>query len=243
MFDREDFERTKRKNAHEQADDQAFAGIVKDFVVRSDQFGYAYQWTWLGLPIIQMPSDIICTQEIIWQCKPTVIIETGIAWGGSVALYASLLELLGRGTVVAVDTVLPESNIRAIKDLKCAKRVELIEGSSIDPSVIGRVKGFIKPDDKVMVLLDSNHTHEHVLAELRAYGPLVSKGQYLIVSDTIVEHIPTQTHRPRAWGPGNNPDTALRAYLDETDIFEADEYINSKLGPTFSPGGYLVRKG
>lgn len=243
MFDREEFDAAKLSNAARQAADPELQSLVRDFVVQSDKFGYAYQWTWLGLPIIQMPADIVCVQEIIWRTRPTVIVETGIAWGGSIALYASLLELIGRGKVIAVDTVIPRKNVDAIKDYKFADRITLIEGSSVDPLVVSSIVAAIKSEDRVMVLLDSNHNHDHVLAELRSYAPLVTASQYLVVSDTIVETIPTQTHRPRSWGPGNNPLTAVRAYLAETDRFVIDEYFNAKLGPSFSPGGYLKCKG
>ena len=120
-----------------------------------------------------------------------------------------------------------------------SRRIHLIEGSSTDEAVFEQVKSRIAPDAKVAVVLDSNHTHDHVLAELRLYGPLVTPGQYLICADTIVEHIPEQEHRPRPWGPGNNPKTALDAYLAETDRFEPDQYTNDKLLVTCSPGGYL----
>jgi len=239
MFDREEFEKTRRESAAKQADDADLADVARDFIIGSDRHGYGYQWNWLGLPIIQMPSDIVAVQEVIWETQPDVIIETGIAWGGSVVLYASILELIGNGRVVAVDTVLPDNNVSAIMRYPFSSRITLLEGSSIDPEVAGRVKACIRDDDKVMVLLDSNHTHDHVLEELRIYAPLVTPGQHLVVSDTIIEDIPTQTHRPRPWAPGNNPKTALKAYLEETDRFEDARYINSKLLATFNPEGYL----
>lgn len=238
MFIRDEFEADKRKNAEAQAKDDALRGIARDFVIESDKYGYGYQWTWLGLPMIQLPQDIVVTQEIIWECKPDVIIETGIAWGGSVVLYASMLQLIGKGKVVAVDLNLMDHVSAQIMSYPFSDRIHLYKGSSTDPDIVSKIKSHVAPGQSVMVLLDSNHTHEHVLNELRLYGPLVTKGQFLIVSDTVVEDIPAQTHRPRPWAPGNNPKTGLRQYLTETDRFEVDEYVNRKLLLTYSPEGY-----
>lgn len=238
MFIRDEFEADKRKNAEAQAKDDALRGIARDFVIESDKYGYGYQWTWLGLPMIQLPQDIVVTQEIIWECKPDVIIETGIAWGGSVVLYASILQLIGKGKVVAVDLNLMDHVSAQIMSYPFSDRIHLYKGSSTDPDIVSKIKSHVAPGQSVMVLLDSNHTHEHVLNELRLYGPLVTKGQFLIVSDTVVEDIPAQTHRPRPWAPGNNPKTGLRQYLTETDRFEVDEYVNRKLLLTYSPEGY-----
>jgi len=206
--------------------------------VESDKYGYGYQWTWLGLPIIQMPQDILVTQEIIWQTKPDVVIETGIAWGGSVALYASLLQLIGKGTVVAVDLNLMDHVEAQIMALPFSERIQLYKGSSTETSMRQKIAAHVKPGQSVMVLLDSNHTHDHVLEELKLYAPLVTEGQYLVVSDTVVEDIPVQDHRPRPWGPGNNPKTALQAYLAQSDRFVVDEMIDSKLLLSYTPQGY-----
>lgn len=241
MFDREQFEKDKRANAASQAADVALRRLALDFLVQSDRHHYGYQWTWLGLPVVQMPQDILVTQEIIWDTKPDLVIETGIAWGGSIVLYASILQLLGKGRVVGIDRVLPDKNRQEIMKYPFSKRITLIEGSSVDSNVVVQVKEQVGADDRVMVLLDSNHTHDHVLEELRLYAPLVTPGQFLVVSDTIVEDIPAQTHRPRPWGPGDNPKTALRAYLSETTCFEEDEYINAKLLLSYSPNGYCRR--
>jgi cephalosporin hydroxylase len=238
MFIREDFESDKRKNAQAQSADKNLADVAHEFIVRSDKYGYGYQWTWLGLPIIQMPQDILLTQEIIWECKPDVIIETGVAWGGSVVLYASILQLIGKGNVVAVDVNLMDHVTAQIMGYSFSNRINLYKGSSVDPSIVSRIKSHIEPGQSVMVLLDSSHTHEHVLAELKLYAPLITKGQFLIVSDTVVDDIPPQGHRPRPWGPGNNPKTALVSYLKSTDRFVVDGYLNSKLMLTYSPGGY-----
>jgi cephalosporin hydroxylase len=238
VFVRNEFEAEKRKHAEEQSRDPAMRKLALDFVTAADRHGYAYQFTWLGLPIIQLPEDILYTQEIIWANKPDVIVETGIAWGGSVTLYASLLQLIGKGEVVAIDLNLYDHVAAQIMAYPFSKRIHLYRGSSTAPDIVAKVKSHIKPGQSVMVLLDSNHAHSHVLNELRILGPLVTKGQYLVVSDTIVEDIPEQTHRPRPWGRGNNPKTALRTYLTETDRFEVDQDINAKLLATYTPDGY-----
>ncbi|MBS0246935.1 MAG: cephalosporin hydroxylase family protein [Proteobacteria bacterium] len=241
MFRREPFEAGKRVKAKAQAEDQELRRLALDVLTRSDRFDYGYQWTWLGLPIIQLPQDIVATQEIIWACRPDIIIETGIAWGGSVVLYASILQLIGKGKVIAVDVNLMDHVRRQILDYPFSSRIHLYKGSSTDPSIVSRIKEQIGPGQSVMVLLDSDHSHAHVLEELRLYAPLVTIGQYLIVSDTIVDDIPKQSHRPRRWGPGNNPKTALKIFLAECSGFEVDRTIGDKLLITCAPDGYCRR--
>jgi len=210
--------------------------------VRADRYNYSYQWSWLGLPIIQLPPDIVALQEIVWETRPTVIVETGLARGGSLIFYASLLELLGRGKVIGIDIDLRDHNRRAIEQHPLAGRVTLIDGSSTSPATHTAVRRQITKDDAVMLVLDSDHEHTHVLTELRMYAPLVTPGHFLVVADTVIEDIPPQAHRPRKWGPGNNPKTALRAFLAENSDFEIDEYVNAKLLQTASPQGYLRRR-
>lgn len=238
MFDRVEFDRQNLTRAAEMSRDDGLRKRALDLVIESDKYGYGYQWTWLGLPIIQLPQDIVATQEIIWKSKPDVIIEAGIAWGGSVALYASLLQLIGKGRVVAVDINLMDHVSDQIMSYPFSDRIHLYKGSSTDPQIVSKIQAHIEPGQSVMVLLDSNHTHQHVLEELRIYAPLVTKGQYVVVSDTVVEDIPAQTHRARPWGPGDNPKTALHAYLKETKRFEIDQEINRKLLLTYTPDGY-----
>ena len=238
-FNRAEFEREKDSLRHRMASDQRLAQLANEFVVYSDQHGYAYQWSWCGLPIVQLPQDVLATQDVIFRCRPTVIVETGVAWGGGIALYATLMDLYGGRKIFGVDLNLSDGVVEAIKAVGFRTEIELIRGSSTDPSVVDRIRESLTPEDQVMVVLDSNHTHEHVLSELRAYGSLVSKSQYLIVSDTIVETIPEQTHRPRPWGPGDNPMTATRRYLSETSDFSVDTKIDERLVMSYSPSGYL----
>lgn len=237
--DRADFERDKRIHAAGMGADGMLAERALDVLARSDRHGWSYQWNWLGVPIIQMPPDIIAVQELLWEHRPDVVIETGVARGGSLILYASIMELVGKGHVVGVDIDIRPHNRDSIERHPMSRRIDLIQGSSVTRNTLVDVKRHIPAGASVMVILDSNHTHEHVLDELRLYGPLVTKGQFLIVADTVVESIPAQAHRPRPWGPGNNPATALDAYLGECDRFERDAFVNAKLLISSSPGGYL----
>jgi cephalosporin hydroxylase len=239
--DRAEFERTKREAATRMAADDTLSAKALDLNAAADRHDWSYQWSWLGLPVIQMPPDIVALQEVIWETRPQLVIETGIARGGSLALYASILELLGEGEVLGIDVDIRAHNREAIELHPLAKRIRMVEGSSLDAGVVALARAAAAEVERVMVALDSNHTHEHVLGELRAYGQLVSVGQFLVVADTFVEQLPRQEHRPREWGPGNNPATALRAWLEEVDGFEPDPFVNSKLLLSASPGGYLRR--
>lgn len=223
-------------------EDHALFERAVDTVVELDRYDYSYLWSWLGLPIIQMPADVLATQEVIWTAKPDVIVETGVARGGSVVFLASMLQLLGRGTVIGVDIDLRAHNRESIQDHPLAHRIKLVEGGSTHRETLERVRELIPAGSKVMVILDSNHSREHVLGELRAYGPMVTPGQYLVVADTLLGRIrPDQTPKKRSaiWEPGNEPLSALKQYIDETGRFEVDPVINGKLVISSSPGGYL----
>ncbi|KKH47429.1 cephalosporin hydroxylase family protein [Methanosarcina sp. 1.H.A.2.2] len=214
---------------------------VKSFVNESIRAKYSYNFTWLGRPIIQYPQDIIAMQEIIWQVKPDLIIETGIAHGGSLIFYASMLELLGGdGHVVGIDIDIRKHNRAEIEKHTMFKRITMIEGSSTDEEIAEEVRRLVE-GKKVLVCLDSNHTHEHVLRELELYAPLVSVGSYCVVFDTIIEDMPNGTYNDRPWDVGNNPKTAVWAYLKEHEEFVVDEDIENKLLITVAPSGYLKR--
>jgi cephalosporin hydroxylase len=181
-------------------------------------------------------------QEIVWRIRPDLIIETGVARGGSLIFYASLLELMGGDrTVVGVDVEIRPHNRSAIAGHPLSHRIQLIEGSSIDPEIISKVGDLASLRSCVLVVLDSNHTHEHVLAELRAYSRFVTHGSYVVVLDTIVEDMPKEFFPDRPWGPGNNPRTAARMFLAENPAFRVDADIENKLLITVAPGGYLQR--
>lgn len=198
--DRAQFERERREAAARMAGDQELAKAALEVNFAADEHDWSYQWSWLGLPVIQMPTDIVALQEVIWETRPQLVIETGVARGGSLVLYASILELLGEGEVLGIDIDIRAHNREAIEAHPLAHRIRMVEGSSLDKAVLGEARRTAEAVERVMVVLDSDHTHDHVLAELRAYGPLVTVGQFLVVADTFVEHIPLQEHRRRAWG-------------------------------------------
>lgn len=204
------------------------------------RYKYTYNFTWLGLPFIQLPQDIVAMQEIIWSVKPDLIIETGIAHGGSLVFYASMLELIGgEGRVLGIDVEIREHNRVAIERHLMFKRIRMVEGSSTDDGIVKKVFEAAKGRKKVLVVLDSNHTHEHVLKELNFYSPLVTKGSYLVVFDTLVEDMPDDFYPNRPWGKGNNPKTAVHEFLKTSDRFVIDEDIENKLLITVAPDGYL----
>jgi len=203
-------------------------------------YEYSYHFTWLGRPIIQYPQDILAIQEIIWKIKPDLIIETGIAHGGSLILSASILELIGTGHVLGVDIDIHKHNKIKIEKHPLFKRITMIQGSSIDKKIINQVKKFAVGKRKIMVILDSNHTHKHVLSELKAYSPLVTKGSYLIVFDTVIENLDEKIiQKNRPWGIGNNPKTAVYEFLTKNDRFKIDKKLEDKLLITAAPSGYL----
>jgi len=215
---------------------------AEDFNVESNKAQYSYNFSWMGRPIIQYPQDMIAMQEIIWEVKPDLVIETGIAHGGSLIYYASLLELIGNGEVLGIDIDIRAHNRKEIEQHPMFRRIKMIEGSSIDESIVSQVQTFAKNKKKVVVCLDSNHTHEHVLAELRLYSPFVSLDSYIVVFDTIVETLPEgYFSEKRPWGISNNPHTAVCEFLKETDQFIVDEAIDNKLLISVAPRGYLKR--
>lgn len=210
------------------------------FLDESVRTKYSYNFSWMGRPIIQYPQDIIAMQEIIWNVKPDLIIETGIAHGGSLIFYASMLELLGgEGKVIGIDIDIREHNRREIEKHPMFKRITMIEGSSVDESVIEKVRKYAQGKKRVLVSLDSLHTHAHVLGELNAYSPLVTPGSYCVVFDTIVEDLLDEYSVDRPWGKGNNPKTAVWEFLKKNDRFVIDKEIENKLLITVAPDGYL----
>ena len=207
----------------------------------SNSSQYSYNFSWMGRPIIQYPQDMIAMQELIWEIKPDLIIETGIAHGGSLIFYASLLELIGNGEVLGIDIDIREHNRREIEKHPMFKRIKMIQGSSVDERTVVEVEKYAQGKNKIMVCLDSNHTHEHVLQELNWYAPFVSQGSYMVVFDTIVEYLPNDYLPGRAWKVGDNPATAVEEFLKKNDAFEIDRSIDNKLLISVAPGGYLKR--
>lgn len=214
-----------------------------DWMLHADKYKYTYNYTWLGRPIIKFPSDIVATQQIVWDVKPDLIIETGIAHGGSLILSASLLELIGgEGKVLGIDTDIRAHNRKEIEAHPMMKRIEMIEGSSVADDVMAHVRASAAKAKRVMVFLDSLHTHDHVLKELELYAPLVTLGSYMVLPDTFIEYFPKGYYaHNRPWDVGNNPMTALRAFMEKNSDFEIDRALCDKLMITEAFDGYLRR--
>lgn len=254
------FEKEVQERVLSNGKNEVLKGCAHEFMKASLAPKYSYNFSWLGRPIIQYPQDMIAMQEIIWEVKPDLIIETGIAHGGSLIFSAAMLELVAactgiEGGVLGIDIDIRPHNRKAIEEHPMFKRISLIQGSSIAPEIVAQVVERAKGKNRVLVCLDSNHTHEHVLEELKAYAPLTSVGSYCVVFDTVVEDMPKELAGDRPWGPGDNPKTAVFEYLrslrDEGRIaadgaplnLEIDKSIENKVLITVAPDGFLRRVG
>jgi cephalosporin hydroxylase len=235
----EEFAAEKERAQAEMARDEELHDITQRWFDASVRHRYSYNFTWLGRPLIQYPQDIVAMQELIWDVKPELVIEAGIAHGGSLVLYASILELVGGdGRVLGVDIEIRPHNRRALEEHALAKRIDLFEGSSIDDATVAAVREHAAGRSPVLVVLDSNHTHAHVLRELELYSPLVTNGSYLVVFDTVIEHMQEDALVDRPWRRGDNPWTAVESFLETTDRFVVDP-IDERLLVTVAPRGYL----
>lgn len=252
-----EFDRSVQANIAGLKDDALLRRDSIDWLHRTLTHSYSYNYSWFGRPIIQYPQDMVALQELIWKIKPDLIIETGIAHGGSLILSASMLALLDycdavesrqvldpratRRRVLGIDIDIRAHNRAAIEAHPMAHRIDMLQGSSIAPELIAEVHRRTQEHERVLVILDSNHTHAHVLAELEAYAPLVSPGSYCVVFDTVIEDLPAGIYPDRPWDVGDNPKTAVREFLSRNSDFVADEDIEAKLLITVAPGGYLRR--
>jgi len=241
------FEREVQERLDHNGRDPQLQASAAAFMHASTAPKYSYNFAWMGRPIIQYPQDIVAMQELIWSVQPDLIVETGIAHGGSLIFSASMLELNAAcggpadARVLGVDIDIRAHNRAAIEAHPMFRRISMIQGSSIDPAVVAQVKAAAAGRQRVLVCLDSNHTHAHALAELEAYAPLTTPGSYCVVFDTIIEHLPPGTYPDRPWGPGDNPKTAVREYLKTHPEFSIDSDIDHKLLISVAPGGYLKR--
>lgn len=236
----DDFDNQNRADIQRMATDANMQKLNREWFDAACSHKYSYHFKWLGLPIIQFPQDMVAVQEVIWETKPDCIVETGIARGGSLIFYASLLRMLGKkGKVIGIDIDIREHNRKAIEAHPLVDDILMIQGSSTDDRIAKEVADVTKNYERIMVVLDSNHTHDHVLQELKLYSPLVTKGCYLVVFDTVVEDMPSEAFPDRPWGKGNNPRTAVREFLKTTDRFLVDDDVTRKLLITVAPGGYL----
>ena len=256
-------------NIEKMGSDIHFKSLTASWMKKSIELRYSYNFTALGRPIIQYPTDIVATQELIWTVRPDLIIDTGIAHGGSAIMNASCLALLDycdavngghvlnpkqtQRKVLALDIDIREHQKDAILKHPMAHHIDMLEGSSIDKDIVRQVHAYARDFTTVMVCLDSDHTHAHVLEELKAYAPLVSKGSYCIVWDGVIEDLPADAHPDREWSPGDNPKTALHEYLrllvstsqlgadGERLDFAIDSVIEEKIGISVAPDGFLKR--
>jgi cephalosporin hydroxylase len=265
------FEEECRLEIKRQGENKAFAELTRKWFDVANALKYSYHFRALDRPIIQYPQDIVAVQELIWDVKPDLIIETGIAHGGSLILSASVLALIdyceavesdhplvpsaSKRRVLGIDIDIRDHNRAAIEAHPLAHKIDMIMGSSIDPAVVDQVRDRAKGFEKVMIFLDSNHTHDHVLAELEAYAPLTSKGSYCVAFDTVIEDLPATDFADRPWSVGNNPKTAVWEYMSRLEnegrkaadggqlMFEIDRTIDNKIMVTVAPEGYLKRIG
>jgi cephalosporin hydroxylase len=243
--DREEFEAEKQHLIKEMGRDGALFESAVQLLLKADKYKYSYLWSWMGVPIIQRPADIIALQEVIWETKPDIIVETGVARGGSMVFFASMLALLGNDSakVIGVDIDIRAHNRSTIIEHPMAGYIELVEGSSIADGTIEQVRSCIPTNASVMVVLDSNHAHDHVLVELERYSALVTPNQCLVVADTILGFIPpkqTPTYYSQILAHGNEPLSALTQFLRDNDMFE-EHPINGKMIMSSSPRGFLRR--
>lgn len=253
----EQFQAEVRHNIESLGADSDLQALSRIWVRESSPHKWSYNFSWMGRPAIQFPNDAWAMQELIWSIKPDLIIETGIAHGGSLIFSASMLALLdmcdaiesgctldarrSSRKVIGLDIDIRAHNRDAIEAHPMASRIQMIQGSSIDPAVVSQVREIAAGYRRVLVCLDSNHTHDHVLGELDAYGPLVTPGSYCVVFDTIVEDMPADMFQDRPWGPGNNPKTAVWEWIKAHSEFEIDKSIQDKLQITVAPDGFLKR--
>ncbi len=241
------FEDERRERISANGSNAELKRVSDEFVVTSVAAQYSYNFSWLGRPIIQYPQDIVAMQELIWAIQPDLVIETGIAHGGSLIFTASMLELVAAcggpadAQVIGIDIDIRSHNRAAIEAHPMSRRIRMIEGSSIAPDVVAKVAETVSAKQRVLVCLDSNHTHDHVLAELNAYASFVTVGSYCVVFDTVIENLPAEASADRPWGPGDNAMTAAKTFVASHPEFEVDRQIDNKLLITVAPSGYLKR--
>ncbi len=237
----EEFKVERKEAIEKMSQDEELKKKSIDWMVHADKYKYTYNFKWMGRPIIKFPNDMVIMQELIWDVKPDLIIETGIAHGGSIIFSASMLEMMGHGEVVAVDIDIRQHNREEIEKHPMYKRITMFEGDCLSDDIIQKISEIAKTKERVMVFLDSNHTHDHVLKELELYAPFVSKGSYLVLPDTFIEYFPKGYYSDRPWDVGDNPMTALRKFLKHNDDFVIDHEKADKLMITEAFDGYLKR--
>ncbi len=251
MDDQSEFARTCIEEVRAQGRDPDLQAATTEWMRLSQPHHYSYHFEWLGRPVIQHPQDIVAIQQLIWQIRPDLVIETGVARGGSLILSASILELVALcggpagARVLGIDIDIRPHNRAAIEAHPLSRRIDLLQGSSTEAAIVAEVTKRAEGAGRVLVLLDSNHTHEHVLEELRAYAPLVTVGSYCVVFDTIIAEMPDDSYPDRPWNREANPRSAIAAFMAEPGLphFEIDSDMDARLLVTVAPGGFLRRVG
>lgn len=231
----------RKEDVRKMAADEDLKKKSLDWMVHADKYKYTYNFKWMGRPIIKYPNDMVIMQELIWDVKPDLIIETGIAHGGSIIFSASMLEMMDHGEVVAVDIDIRQHNREEIEKHPMYKRITMFEGDCLSDDIIQKIREIARTKEKIMVFLDSNHTHDHVIKEMELYSPFVTVGSYLVLPDTFIEYFPKGYYSNRPWDVGNSPMTALREFLKHNDNFVIDHEKADKLMITEAFDGYLKR--
>jgi cephalosporin hydroxylase len=240
MYSRKEFSNHLNKSAKKMFNDKKLKNDALNLISNADNYNWLHQTNWFGEPIINLAQDMFILQEIIYKTRPEFIIELGVAWGGQLLFFSTLMEILGGKKIIGVDIYIPNDlKKRLFSNKKLSNRIELINGSSVEEKNINKIKKIVGNSKKVLVILDSHHTHDHVLKELNLYEQFVGKGHYLICADTIVELIQPNKKRPRDWGPGNNPMTALDEFHKNNKRFVIDSEIENKLLLSCNYKGYL----
>lgn len=239
IYSRSEFEDARKQWAENMHQDQSLRNKALDVFIEADRHNWIHQTNWLGEPSLQTPEDLITFQEIIFRTRPDFLVEVGVAWAGSLLFYATIMESIGHGQIIGIDIFIPDDLKDRIFSHSISKRIKLIQSSSIEDDSFREISGMIGENKNTMVHLDSDHTEKHVLQELKLYSELVTKGNYLVCGDTIIDFLPEQTHRPREWGKINNPYTALKKFLSSNNRFVVDQSFDMKRLMSNQPGGYL----
>ena len=235
------FNKRRLKWAHALSKDKKVKKLSRDLYVKADRHNFCYLYNWLGEPMLQTPDDIITLQELIFETRPDVIIEIGVAWAGTLLLYDTLSNFSGTKKIIGVDIFIPDDLKKRIFSKSRSKKIKLLNADSTSKITFNKIKKLCGQYKNILIHLDSNHTKNHVLKEINLYSSLLKKNNYLIVGDTIIENIPKQIHRKREWSKGNNPYNAIVEFLKKNNNFEIDETVNFKQLLTNNPNGYLKK--
>jgi cephalosporin hydroxylase len=240
IYTKDEYDEMLKQKAREMSGDRQLGQRALDVLVDADRYNWIQQMTWFGERLLNLPQDMFAMQEIMYATRPKHIVELGVAWGGSLLFYSTLMEMLGGESIIGVDIFIPgDLRDRLSAHGRLSQRLKLVQGSSLNADTVANVRKLVGTSTNNLIVIDSCHTHDHVLEELRLYSPLVGKGSYIVCCDTIIDVMPMNKDRDRPWGPGNNPQSALWQFLGENKRFEIDKEVENKLLFTCHPNGYL----